>query len=147
MNMLKVEWQLDGRTHDHTITSDKPARIGRSQDCDIVLSFPTVSREHGRIFREGQTFYLQNVSRTNHILLDEHVRLSEGQRVSLQPGDTFTLGPVQLKVVQLPLPAKQAGPSPKIICSSCGQKVAYVPQGACSNCSAPLAEGMTMYSD
>ena len=145
MDTLLLEWHHDGRTHTYSVSAEL-TRIGRSTDCDIVLALPMISREHARIMREGGTWYLQNVSRTNQIRLDR-LQLSEGQRVSLQPGDTFTLGPVQLKVVQLPLPAKQAGPSPKIICSSCGQKVAYVPQGACSNCSAPLAEGMTMYSD
>lgn len=145
MNTLKVEWHLDGQKHDYTVTAEKSTRIGRSLDCDIVLPFPTVSREHARISREGRTFYLQNISRTNQVRLDDHVQLSEGQRVSLQPGDGFKLGPLQFQVVQPPEPVKQAG-TPKIICSACGRKVAYIPNGVCSECGAPLAEGVTMYS-
>lgn len=142
MDTLTLEWHHDGRTHTYTVSAT-PTRIGRSTDCEIVLALPMVSREHARIVHDGGTWYLQNVSRTNLIRLDR-MHLGEGQRVSLRPGDMFRIGPVELAVAAPPV--AQAAPRFKIVCSACHQKVEYVPNGVCSACGAPLAEGMTMYS-
>ncbi len=144
VDTLLLEWHHDGRTHTYSVSAEL-TRIGRSTDCDIVLALPMISREHARIMREGGTWFLQIVSRPNQIRLDRW-QLSDGQRVSLQEGDTFRIGSVDFVVAAPPQPAQPSGSRFKIICSACQQKVDYVPNGVCAVCGAPLADGMTVYS-
>ncbi len=68
--------------------------VGRREDCDVVVSDPSVSRRHARlVFREGE-WILMDLDSTNGSIVN-------GERVArcvLKPGDHLLLGNEQLKV-------------------------------------------------
>lgn len=66
--------------------------IGRdsSQDSDIIISSPAVSRRHARIFQDGDTYYLQDLGSSNGTYLNGK-RLDEVPR-PLKTGDRVGLG-------------------------------------------------------
>ncbi|HEX75185.1 MAG TPA: FHA domain-containing protein [Dehalococcoidia bacterium] len=69
--------------------------IGRSQDNDVVLSHPAVSRKHARIVRHDpeRTYVIEDLGSSNGTFVN-------GERVvrlkRLNPGDIIRVGPVKL---------------------------------------------------
>jgi len=73
------------------------AVIGRSRDCDIVLSDPNVSRRHAEIRADGRGGWtVHDLGSTNGVKVN-------GQRATgptkLQPGDRLALGTADLRFV------------------------------------------------
>lgn len=69
--------------------------IGRSADSDIVLSHPTISRRHARVFRvEDDDTYMIEDSGSTHGTFVNGTKITSATRLSR--GDTITIGPVQL---------------------------------------------------
>jgi hypothetical protein len=73
------------------------AVIGRSRDCDIVLSDPNVSRRHAEIRADGRGGWtVHDLGSTNGVKVN-------GQRANgpaqLQPGDRIALGTADLRFV------------------------------------------------
>ena len=73
------------------------ATIGRSRDCDIVLSDPNVSRRHAEIRADGRGGWtVDDLGSTNGVKVN-------GQRANgpapLQPGDRIALGTADLRFV------------------------------------------------
>ncbi len=61
--------------------------LGRSQSCDVVLNYPTVSRFHGVISRRKDAWVIFDTDSKSGILLNGHSvkkkeKLSDGDRVS-----------------------------------------------------------------
>jgi phosphoserine phosphatase RsbU/P len=54
----------------HFPLTDAPLVIGRNPDCTVVLSSPAVSREHARIFRKGDQYYVQDLRSQNKTFLN-----------------------------------------------------------------------------
>lgn len=79
--------------------------IGRGADSDIVLELSTISRQHARIRREGETYILEDRQSTNGTYLNRRP-VTEGP---LREGDRIRLGQVVLRfseaVVQAPTPS------------------------------------------
>ncbi len=80
-----------GRTYD--LTGDETT-IGRSTRNAIVLPLPEISRRHARIWREGISYYVEDLGSTNgtflnNIRLIEPVLLYDGDEI--QVGDTLRL--------------------------------------------------------
>ena len=74
--------------------------IGRQSDCDVVLNLARVSRQHARIERRGDDFWLRDLGSTNGTLL-------AGRRIDehpLQNGDTIRIGDAQLVFKQAASP-------------------------------------------
>lgn len=67
--------------------------IGRSQDNDVVLDSPNVSRKHAAVDKGSGRFYLQDLKSTNGTFLNSE-RIVE--RVRLKPGDVISLGSFSL---------------------------------------------------
>ena len=65
------------------------ATIGRSRQCDIVLSDPNVSRQHAEVRPRGGSWVLSDLGATNGVLLN-------GRRIDapevVRPGDRIELG-------------------------------------------------------
>ena len=65
------------------------AVLGRSQDCDIVLDDPNVSRHHAEVRPSGGSWIVNDLGSTNGIKVN-------GRRVngpqSLKPGDVIEIG-------------------------------------------------------
>jgi hypothetical protein len=79
----------DGR---RTVLSGSKVVLGRSRECDIVVSDPNVSRRHAELRRDNGRWSIVDLGSTNGIKVN-------GQRVSdatLREGDRVTLGVTDL---------------------------------------------------
>jgi hypothetical protein len=73
-----------------TVTA-RGLKIGRdAASCEIVLTEPTVSREHAMLFISGkdQDFVIKNLSGTNSTLVNDRAV----QEATLKPGDRIKIG-------------------------------------------------------
>ncbi len=69
----------------------KEIRIGRGADADLLLPDPSVSRQHARIFRVGEQYFLADTSRNGTFI--------DGKRVTqaiLEGGQAFRIGPYRI---------------------------------------------------
>jgi diguanylate cyclase (GGDEF)-like protein len=66
---------------------DVPIVIGRSADCAIALPHPSVSRNHCRIWRDSDGFWIEDCGSTNHTYLNgaaiARTRLSDGDQITV----------------------------------------------------------------
>ena len=74
-------------------------RIGRVNDCDLVLNHPTVSRMHAGINQVGGRFYIVNLSGSNATTLNGRV-ISFDETEALADGDQIRIGPFFLIIEQ-----------------------------------------------
>ena len=66
--------------------------VGRSRECDVVVSDPNVSRRHAELRREDEGWSVIDLDSTNGVKLN-------GRRVDhapLRPGDRIRLGVTDL---------------------------------------------------
>src|SRR4051812_12673227 len=69
--------------------------MGRSPESDILFEEDTqVSREHAKIVREGESYFLIDLQSRNGVQLN-HVRVTN--RVQLKDGDLVTLGQTTMR--------------------------------------------------
>lgn len=104
MQQLTIAWQMDGVDKTHTLTSKQRVTMGRKLECDIVLADPSVSREHASIYATDNTFYLQNMSQINPVMVSsngEKKELAPDETMPLTLGTQFLIGPVEMKVTAL----------------------------------------------
>lgn len=80
----------------HLLTSDQTV-IGRKADCDIRLDYPLVSRQHVRILKEADGFYLVDL-KSLHGTYRNGARV---QRSLLKSGDKIRLGEDGIELVFL----------------------------------------------
>jgi len=65
--------------------------LGRSIDCEIVISDGRVSREHSRIYYEGHRWFIEDLKSTNGTYLNnEHIT----QLMELKDGDIIQVGDI-----------------------------------------------------
>ncbi|MGI8649919.1 MAG: FhaA domain-containing protein [Rubrobacter sp.] len=81
-----VELAMNGKNH--PLQGSGPWSVGRSQDNDIVISDPNVSRNHARLIREENGFVLEDLGSTNGTLLDG----APIGRERIESGDELTFG-------------------------------------------------------
>ncbi len=62
--------------------------LGRSQECDIRLADPNVSRKHAELRQEGTAYWVVDLGSTN----GTEVNGQPTKRAKLEHGDTITLG-------------------------------------------------------
>jgi hypothetical protein len=75
-----------------SVLSGERVLVGRSRECDVVLSDPNTSRRHAELRRDGDGWTVVDLGSTNGIKVN-------GRRVDqvpLQPGDRITLGLTEL---------------------------------------------------
>lgn len=144
---ITLNWQLHDHAHTHTVRAGEEVTLGRREECDIVLPFATVSREHAQIYSEAGLFYIRNLSQTNTVRVNEEERLTQNQTASLNPGDVIRLGPIEITVEcleeQKELEAMK-NRTLKIRCSNCGQVTDYNPESFCPWCGMSLAGSQTV---
>jgi Protein of unknown function (DUF3662)/Inner membrane component of T3SS, cytoplasmic domain len=75
----------DGR---RSVLSGDRVVVGRSRDCDVVLSDPNVSRRHAELRRDGGSWTVSDLGSTNGV----KVNGQRADRVPLSPGDRITVG-------------------------------------------------------
>ena len=82
---------LDGR---RLLVGPQGATLGRSRQCDIVLSDPNVSRQHAEIRPRGGSWVVNDLGSTNGSRING--RTIEGPEV-VRPGDEIELGSTTLR--------------------------------------------------
>ena len=73
----------------------EPVIIGRSSSCDVQVGNTSVSRQHCRIWFEGENYHIQDLGSTNRTLIN-------GRPIDNRPlanGDRVTVGETVLKFV------------------------------------------------
>jgi FHA domain len=66
--------------------------VGRSQECDITIADPNISRRHAEVRQEGTAFWIVDLGSTNGL----EVNGESLERAKLESGDTITLGSTEL---------------------------------------------------
>lgn len=75
---------------------DAPVLVGRSQEADLVIAHKSVSREHCRIWREGDGYRIRDLGATNATRLNDRRIDAES---ALADGDQVTVGESILKFI------------------------------------------------
>lgn len=120
--------------------------IGRHPGCDIVLGDPHVSRRHASITFSNDSFHLHNHSQTNPIIFNDRWSLSQDLKADLQPGDTFTIGRVRMKValpIQVSDTETKNGQSQDLRCPTCG-RLMEDKRATCPLCRVSIAQVESM---
>ncbi|AHY45311.1 Protein of unknown function (DUF2662) [Rubrobacter radiotolerans] len=89
-----VELAMDGKNH--PLEGKGPWTVGRSQDNDIVVSDPNVSRRHAQLIREENGFVIEDLGSTNGTLLDG----APIGRERIESGDELTFGQSKARFVR-----------------------------------------------
>lgn len=146
---LILEWQLNDTRGSYLLREGHVALIGRQPDCDVVVTTPTVSRDHAVVFLSDGALWLRNLSRTNPVHLGSR-RLASGETARLLPGETFRLGGVTFHVreervadscgsTDPELPVSPDGSTPaeggvRLRCARCKNVLDYDRRGFCPHC-------------
>lgn len=69
--------------------------IGRTEENDIIVNHPSISRHHAKIVRDGDRYTVVDLQSANGV----RVGGESYERVDLQPGDVVELGHVKLRLV------------------------------------------------
>ena len=101
-----VELVLDDRTY--PLEGRGPWTVGRSQENDIVVPDPNVSRRHARLSRADSGFVVEDLGSTNGTLLDG----APIDRERIESGDELTFGQATARFVRRidSSPKKNPGP-------------------------------------
>ncbi len=121
--------------------------VGRTSDCDVVLYDPGVSRQHARIFSEGQKYFVEDMGSSNGTKVNGAIV----KKKQLSDGDNITLGPVVFNFASLVLedePSEDPHNSTRIVAASDvkrsrGKGVAMVPDNAAPDQLAKLSRSST----
>ena len=89
-----AELVLEDETH--PLEGQGPWSIGRSEENDIVISNPNVSRRHARLSRSENGFVVEDLGSTNGTLLDG----APIDRERIESGDELTFGGVTARFVR-----------------------------------------------
>ena len=75
---------------------DRPSLvIGRTEENDIILNHPSISRHHAKIVRDGDRYTVVDLQSANGV----RVGGESYERIDLQPGDVIELGHVKVRFV------------------------------------------------
>jgi pSer/pThr/pTyr-binding forkhead associated (FHA) protein len=89
-----VEIIIDGEPH--PLEGPGPWSVGRSDENDIVVSDPNVSRRHARLIRAHNGFVVEDLGSTNGTLLDG----APIDRERIESGDELTFGQTAARFVR-----------------------------------------------
>ena len=84
----------DGKTH--PLEGRGPWSVGRSEENDITVPDPNVSRRHARLIRSESGFVVEDLGSTNGTLLDG----APIERERIESGDELTFGGVNARFVR-----------------------------------------------
>ena len=79
---------IKGLTPGQVFPLERDCRVGRHPDCDIVLEVGAISRQHARILKLGDGFFVEDLHSRNGTFLNEqsvrgHARLAENDRLRI----------------------------------------------------------------
>lgn len=71
--------------------------IGRTPDNDIVIQHPQVSSRHALVHSQGGQLFVEDRGSANGTYVRGH-RVAPGQRIAIQSGEKFFIGPMPLQI-------------------------------------------------
>jgi len=90
----------------HSLEGRGPWGVGRSQENDIVINDPNVSRRHARISRSDNGFVVEDLGSTNGTLLDG----APIDREMIEGGDELTFGQTTARFIRrIDSPGEESG--------------------------------------
>ena len=90
----------------HPLEGRGPWTVGRSQESDIVINDPNVSRKHARISRADNGFIVEDLGSTNGTLLDG----APIDRERIEGGDELTFGQSTARFIRrIDAPGEESG--------------------------------------
>lgn len=81
-----------GKQYFFPLTVDRPIRIGRSSQNDIMIPSPAVSRMHSEIKFEGGAFYIHDLESSNGTFVNDKMVI----RRKIEVNDTISIGGTRL---------------------------------------------------
>lgn len=90
----RVELVLNGETY--SLEGRGPWSVGRSDDNDVVVKDPNVSRKHAKLFRSENGFVVEDLGSTNGTLLGG----APIDRERIEDGDELTFGQVTAQFIR-----------------------------------------------
>lgn len=130
---MKLEWQVNGKKQYKFVSHEMPIIIGRSRDCDIVLTDLYVSRHHAVIGYDDGYVKMRILNTRNPITVNGSVQVCDKESYIVRDGDIISVGRVQMKVsfpIHKNVQSKQDTMDLKIYCQNCGGRAA----GTEANC-------------
>lgn len=91
--MLRLRYSIEGQERTLPLSGSR-LRIGREADNDVVLSDPSVSRQHAELIHQAGAWIARDLKSTNGIQLNRTPVLE----ARLQPGDRLTIGAFDIEV-------------------------------------------------
>ena len=92
-----VTVKVAGNTSERAIDTF-PCLIGReASSCDLTISEPAVSRRHARFVKEGNNFFIEDVSEHNGTYLNGSKLASLGN-AKISEGDRINLGRAEIRI-------------------------------------------------
>ncbi len=119
---MKLEWQVNGKKHYKLVSDEIPIIIGRSRDCDIVLTDLFVSRHHAVIGYEDGYVKIRTLNTKNSITVNDCVQVCNHEGYVVRDGDIFSVGRIQMKAsfpIHKNVQSKQVTMELKIYCRNC----------------------------
>jgi pSer/pThr/pTyr-binding forkhead associated (FHA) protein len=75
--------------------SDKPLIIGRTDDADITLPNPVVSRKHAKIYFENRAVFIEDLKSNNGTFVNG----GKTDKTEVRPEDLIRIGPFTLQII------------------------------------------------
>jgi pSer/pThr/pTyr-binding forkhead associated (FHA) protein len=91
-----VELVMEDGGKAHPLEGRGPWSVGRSEENDIVVPDPNVSRRHARLIRSENGFLVEDLGSTNGTLLDG----APIERERIESGDELTFGGVNARFIR-----------------------------------------------
>jgi ABC-type multidrug transport system ATPase subunit len=111
-------------------------RIGRAQECDVILDYGVVSREHARIIESAGHYAIEDLHSTNGTALNQlHNRIST--RITIHPEDELYFGSFKIKVSRLL--SERGAIVGEAVCESIGFQGSSIMLGRDPQCDQPLS--------
>ncbi len=81
-----------GKDEGEMFTFEPPIKFGRDEDNDFTVNDPRVSRIHGRVSRDGDAYYIEDLGSSN----GTHVNGISTSRSQIVHGDLIQVGDTEL---------------------------------------------------
>jgi hypothetical protein len=111
--------------------------IGRSDECNLILDDPSVSRIHGTLVNESGALFLEDRGSRNGCIVNGN-RISG--RLQLFDGDRITIGHQSVRIVAIDKIADADRTLGLVSCAGCGSWMSSN-DSRCPQCGAPRASG------
>ncbi|MFN2115760.1 MAG: FHA domain-containing protein [Anaerolineae bacterium] len=109
---LALRWSEDDEEIILPIPEEGVVSIGRGDDCDVVLSDATVSRQHAEIYTRDGVTYIRHISATNPTYLNGEIMVGE-KRLNLGDELWFPVRLVHVTAINWPsMHERRTSPSP-----------------------------------